>query len=212
MDTKPTRPVESVIVLIDYENVQRTATRRFLPAGSSHGGVGHIHPRAVAELLVEKRQRDSYLKEVRVYRGQPNPHKQPTSASANNRQASDWEDDAVTVIRRNLWYPDGWPATPPTEKGIDVALAVDAVRLAATQQADAVIIFSHDKDLLPAVETIIELPSCHVEAAAWSECHRLKISDADCDLLHVAHGSPWCHFLSEKDFNEVHDPTDYTLG
>lgn len=212
MGAKPGPAVESVTVLIDYENVQRTAARRFLSVGADRGASGHVHPRILAETLVEKRRRLSYLKEVRVYRGQPNPHKQPVSASANNRQAKEWEDNGISVIRRNLWYPDGWPSVPPTEKGIDVALAVDAVRLAAMRETDAVIVFSHDKDLLPAIETIIALPACHVEAAAWSECHRLKLSDDECDRLHVPRGAPWCHFLGEQEFLEARDHTDYTQG
>lgn len=212
VDVKPAPSLERVTVLIDYENVQRTAARRFLNIGADQGTSGHVHPRALAELLVGKRRRPSFLQEVRVYRGQPNPHKQPVSASANNRQASDWEGDGVTVVRRNLWYSDDWPTVPPIEKGIDVAVAVDAVRLAATRQTDAVIIMSHDKDLLPAVETIIELPQCHVEVAAWSECHRLKLSKEACEDRGVSPGSPWCHFLSEVDFNQVRDHTDYTQG
>ncbi|CAM3036761.1 MULTISPECIES: NYN domain-containing protein [Dermacoccus] len=207
---KPSPPPESVVVLIDYENVQRTATRRFLQIGADRGKSGHINPRKLAELLVAKRKRPSYLLEARAYRGRPSPHHQPTSTAANDRQHSDWCDAGVTVVRRNLSYPDDWPSTPPTEKGIDVALAVDAVRLAALRRADTIIIVSHDKDLLPAVETIIELPGCHVEVAAWSECHRLKLDASTAEDLSVSIGTPWCHFLSEQDFNAVRDPVDYT--
>ncbi|WP_207948277.1 NYN domain-containing protein [Metallococcus carri] len=127
----PVNGLDRVTVLLDYENVQRTAQRRFLSYGSDRGASGHVYPRRVADLIVGRRRRPSMLHEVRVYRGRPNPWKQELSAAANDRQAADWAAEGVTVIRRNLSYPDEWPAIPPAEKGIDVALAVDAVRLAA---------------------------------------------------------------------------------
>ncbi|NYJ76576.1 NYN domain-containing protein [Allobranchiibius huperziae] len=188
-------------VLIDYENVQKSARRRFLSYAADRGTSGHVHPRQVGELIASKRRRPSVLHEVRVYRGQPNPWKQTVSAAANERQASDWRADGVTVIRRNLWYPDEWPNTPPTEKGIDVAVAVDAVRLAAFRETDVIVIFSHDNDLLPAVETVMDLQGCHIEVAAWSECNRLRLDNTQ---------RPWCHYLGESDFNSVRDHTDYT--
>ncbi|WP_235434805.1 NYN domain-containing protein [Mycobacterium heckeshornense] len=90
----------------------------------------------------------------------------------------------MTVIRRNLLYPPQYPAIPATEKGIDVAIAVDMIRLAMSADMDAAILFSCDKDLLPAIEMIWDYPSCHIEVAAWSGAPRLRI-----------HGTqlPWCH-------------------
>lgn len=68
--------------------------------------------------------------EVRVYRGRPNPERQPGAAAANDRQTAMWErSDQVTVIRRNLQYPSDYPASQASEKGIDVAIAVDMIRL-----------------------------------------------------------------------------------
>ena len=106
----------------------------------------------------------------------------------------------MKVVRRNLKYPDEWPEQPAKEKGIDVALAVDAVRLAALKQTDVVVVFSHDNDLLPAIEVVMELPNCHVEVAAWSGCHRLRLDNTQ---------APWCHWLSELDFGNLRDYTDH---
>ncbi|WP_229123178.1 NYN domain-containing protein [Enemella evansiae] len=189
-------------MLIDYENVHKTAARRFLALGADRGTSGHVYPHKVGELLTQRRPFDSVLHEVRVYRGQPNPHRQPVSAKANNRQTADWESHGVTVVRRNLVYPSDWPDQPANEKGIDVALAVDAVRLAIQHKTDVVIIFSHDKDLLPAVETVMDLPDCHVEVAAWNQCNRLRLA---------ATHRPWCHYLDADDFETVRDHYDYTL-
>lgn len=192
---------DRVVVLVDYENVHRTGSRRFLPVNADWNVGGHIKPRELAELLVSRRKRPSVLKEVRVYRGRPNPHRQPRSAAAHDRQVEDWQKQGVRVVSRNLQYPDAWPDTPAGEKGIDVALAVDAIRLAMSGGTDVVIIVSHDNDLLPAIETVYELPTCHIEVAAWAQCHRLRMNDTQ---------QPWCHFLHEDDFEQVRDFYDYS--
>jgi uncharacterized LabA/DUF88 family protein len=57
----------------------------------------------------------------------------------------------VTVVRRQLRYPKSWPVEPAQEKGIDVALAVDFVRLACENAYDVDILFSRDADLVPAL-------------------------------------------------------------
>ncbi len=74
----------------------------------------------------------------------------------------------MLVIRRPLLYPADWPAVPASEKGIDVAIAVDMVRLAMEQAYDAAILVSSDTDLMPAIEAIIDLRLGHVEIAAWN--------------------------------------------
>ena len=70
------------------------------------------------------------------------------------------------VIRRQLNYRS-WPGLPPQEKGIDVAIAVDLMHLAFRRQYDALVLFSSDTDLLPALETIANLRLGHVEVACW---------------------------------------------
>lgn len=192
----PAPPKDRVTVLIDYENVTRTASRVFATKGA------HVMPRQVAQLIVDRRKRPSQLQQVRVYRGKPNPHHQPVSAAASSRQAAEWVADRVYVEQRNLFYPDEWPEQAAMEKGIDVALAVDAVRLIALKLTDVVVIFSHDNDLLPAIETVIDLPHGHVEVAAWQYAHRLRDES----------NRPWCHHLSEQDFANTRDHTDYTLS
>lgn len=60
----------------------------------------------------------------------------------------------MTVIRRNLQYPSDYPVSRATEKGIDVAIAVDMIRLGMSGYMDAAILFSSDNDLMPAVEVL----------------------------------------------------------
>lgn len=191
--------MDRVVVFFDYQNVYGWARRKFQPTGASASS-GHIWPKATAELLTRRRGRPSTLVDARVYRGRPNPERQARSARANDRQADDWSRSGASVIRRNLQYPPRWPDVPASEKGIDVALAVDLVHFAIAGQIDAAIVFSSDKDILPAIELVYNQTPCHVEVACWSGAPRLRFDGTQ---------SPWCHFLTETDYLGVEDQTDY---
>ena len=115
----------------------------------------------------------------------------------------------MTVITRNLRYPPGWPKIRAQEKGIDVALAVDFVRMAIMGEFDVGVIMSTDTDLRPALEAVLSLrpqggPICEVAAWAKPGCHSPRLS--------VPSAKIWCHWLSEADYLSVADPTDYNLG
>lgn len=191
---------ERVIVFIDYENLRFSARDQFHRTGRSRTD-GHIDPMAIGRLLVQRRNRDSQLTQVRVYRGRPSPVQQPSAAAANDAQAAAWARDPVAqVIRRDLRYPANYPLSAAQEKGVDVALAVDFVRLACEGSYDAGIIVSRDTDLLPALETVTELGLARVEVAAWRRSSRLNFP---------GQRLPWCHQLDAGDYEAVRDRTDY---
>jgi uncharacterized LabA/DUF88 family protein len=193
--------MDRVVVFIDYQNVHGWARRQFLPYGAD-AAQGHIFPLKVGELLTSRRKRPSELIEVRVYRGRPNPERQSGAARANDRQTADWERSSkVQVVRRNLMYPEDYPQSKAIEKGIDVAIAVDMIRMGLGREMDVAILFSSDQDLLPAVETLIDRRICHVEVAAWSGAARIRLGDTQI---------PWCHFLTEQAFGDVRDWFDYS--
>ena len=192
---------DRVVVFIDYQNVHGWARRQFFSYGCNPAE-GHIDPLRTAQHLCERRRRESSLKQVRVYRGRPNPGRQPGSAGANDRQAAAWaRSPLVEVVRRNLYYPQDYPTSPAVEKGIDVAIAVDMVRLAVRQELDVAILFSSDNDLLPAIETLMNERLCHVEVAAWERGHRLRLGDTQ---------SPWCHNVNRATFETLRDSSDYS--
>ena len=112
----------------------------------------------------------------------------PCTWSAATSYPRDWVEGAHQQLR-------------PIEKGIDVALAVDLVRLGMEKAYDAAIVMSGDKDLLPALETVYDLKLGHVELAAWTGCYRLRFAGTQL---------PWCHWVSEAEFRTVEDDTDYT--
>lgn len=187
-------------MFIDYQNVFGGARRCFHDVPRAPWD-GQFDPLRVAERVVSRRRRPSVLSEVRVYRGVPHKQREPRTFAANQRQTAAWEADGVHVLHRPLRYPPGWPAEPAQEKGIDVALAIDFVRLAFLDRYDVGVLFSTDTDLLPALEVAQSL-GVHVEVAAWWDVRSRA-------RLHLGEALPWCHRLRRDDYLAVHDATDY---
>lgn len=63
-------------------------------------------------------------------------------------------------------------------------------------QYDALVLFSSDTDLLPALEAVVRLRLGHVEVACWSGFKPLRFSGT-----HL----PFCHFLNEQDWRDTVD-------
>jgi len=192
-----------VMVFIDYQNVHLSGHEIFCMREAPLEDC-LVHPLRLAELLVDRRAPGGTLEQVRVYRGRPNPQHQPVLAGYNDRQTSAWiRDPRVTVLRRMLRYPRdyGQPGCVerPREKGVDVHLAVDLVRLGLQRENDVAILCSRDTDLVPALEAVRDLHGPHVEVATWKGQSRLRLP-----------GRPlWCHSLTQQDWDAVRDRTPY---
>lgn len=195
-----------VIVFVDYENALKTAHHKWAgPDALVRDSI--IHPRKLAERLVQKRSLGGDLTGVHVYRGRPDPERQRKLASANDQQLVAWEadDPRVKVHRRMLSYPDDWTKENEiraSEKGIDVWLGVDLVRLGFEREYDVAIVFSRDSDLEPAILTAYDLEDVHVEVATWKDCSRISMDDGR-DL--------WCHYLDQNDWIATRDVRSYRV-
>lgn len=84
-----------------------------------------------------------------------------------------------------------------------MALAAVEHTISEPPLCDVAIIFSHDTDLIPVVQTICRLAStAHVETAAWKSdtySARLRVPGA-----HIFH-----HDLTLEIYEEVHDLVNY---
>lgn len=199
-----------VVVFIDWQNTYNSARRTFHDSWEPYVR-GQIDPLRLGHELAA-RNADQDLAQVRVYRGLPDSTKQPTAYGANERQAAAWRAAGLHVVRRPLQYPRGWPdkSEPggrPREKGIDVALAIDLVRLAIEGHYDVGILVSGDTDLKPALEAVWDYRGGlgpRPETAAWSapgtHCRRLALEGRRL----------WCHWLGPDVYARVRDDTDYT--
>lgn len=202
----PQKKPQTIGVFIDYENCRRNAKDCFLPLGSQpYEGV--FDPISLAQNIVAQRTKGghpSVLSKVWVFRGEPNPERQPKAAANFQRLAAKWKaDDKCEMCPRDLKYrfwDDG--TFTAQEKGVDVELAVTAIRHAMESTYDVIVIFSSDTDLLPAVELIVSSTPTHVEVAAWAAEGVYPLS-----LKRVAGSKrmPFCHFLSESVFDAVRD-------
>lgn len=196
-----------VVVFVDYQNAYHRA-RELFHSPSAEPTAGQIDPLRLAELLVSRSPFERELAEVRVYRGQPDPTRQPRAYAANSKQIAAWERSSpkVKATTRPLRYPRNWPTDRAQEKGIDVALALDVVMMAMRDEYDVAIVMSTDTDLRPALEAVRAIggsPFPRVEVAAWSS------PAAHSSRLSVAGAKLWCHWLSEKDYRAVADTTSY---
>ncbi|MCR6688103.1 NYN domain-containing protein [Cellulomonas sp.] len=195
---------QTVGVFIDYQNCHHSGHERYCSQGEEVFRC-LVHPLKLAERIIAKRAPGGDLKEVRVYRGRPDPRKEPTLAAANDRQAQAWSDSDPRVIvkRRPLMYPPDWfPGSPdrPREKGVDVALAIDVVRMAYEKAFEVVIVVSRDTDLIPPIEMLRDLKLAHVEIAGWDGSSRIRVSGGR---------RLWYHELDEEDFVAVRDTRVY---
>ena len=196
---------DRLAVFLDYQNVHLTARELFRPQDRPERSL--VHPVRVAELIASRRRRPTELTSVRVFRGRPNPEHHPTPTAANDAQTAAWQRDIrVMVHRRDLNYR-GWPDSPPQEKGVDVALAVDLIESALLGQYDVAVVFSGDTDLIPALELAYDRTDAWVEIAAWQGAKPRwfprGLASTPRRLV------PYCHFLTKDDFDTVRDDTDY---
>lgn len=201
---------DRVVIFIDYQNVYRGARNCFHTGLHIPHVAGQINPVQLSEHLVATSALDRELAGVRVYRGRPDPRRDSRGHSACTRQIEAWSrDPRVAVVARSLRYPRGWPdrcqpGERPQEKGIDVALAIDFVRLALQDQYDVGILMSTDTDLNPALETVATFTGKRVEVAAWSA------PDVYNQRLVIRHARLWCHWLDRKVYEQVRDMTNYS--
>ncbi len=203
---------DRVMLFLDYQNVYMGG-RRTLDNPARVRTHGQIDPVALAERIVAASPFPRVLEQVRVYRGLPDATRDPKGNEAASRQNAVWsQDPRVRVKTRTLKYPRGWPTThgageKPQEKGIDVALAIDFVRLAVEGRYEVGVLMSTDTDLKPALEFVHTRggvgTSPRAEVAAWSN------PDRQCPRLSVAGAKVWCHWLDRSIFTSVSDQTNY---
>lgn len=100
---------------------------------------------------------------VRFYSGIPSPRHQPRWHAFWSNKTRAMESDGITVTTRRLRYrkrrmydEDGdlELVVQPEEKGIDIRIALDLVRMALRDELTAAIIYSQDQDLNEVVSEI----------------------------------------------------------
>ena len=160
-----------IAVLLDYQNVWLVGHAQYGRGCETFQGVPE--PAKLADLIASRRDVPSKVTAIGVFRGRPDPRHEPRPASA-----------------------PGTRYNPPIEKGVDVALAVELVRLSLMEQArfEALVVFSSDTDLVPALDLCQLLGGPAIEVACWEVANALQ--DRQMKL-------PACYYLSEADWRSV---------
>lgn len=196
---------ERVIVFIDYMNTYKSARDAFGFWGLADHWEGQVHPRTLGEQICGRfTNRQVELQEVRVYRGRPSNNKDPKGYAAFQRQQSIWEKtNLVTTLARDLRYPDNYPDENPQEKAIDVLLALDFVMMAVHDHYDIGVMFSHDTDLVPALDHVLDMDGIEPWVAAWQP------DDGHGHRLRTKGDQVRCLWFPRNDYAAVRDGRDY---
>jgi uncharacterized LabA/DUF88 family protein len=203
-----------VAVFVDWQNVYQAARRAFGMATFGKqtwpNEYGNFSPYQLSRLLAAGNGRGAQgeLVRVEVHRGLPSSSRDPVGFGANRRQSQAWmaENPSVVIPRlRPLRYPRD-PSEPPVEKGVDVNIAIGVVEQVLTGGCDVAVLFSHDTDLLPAVEAVARLKGpASIETASWTS--PLFHSRLRTKVRGIHH-----HQISQAVFERVETRVNYARG
>lgn len=182
-----------VVLYVDYENIRYWQKHEF--------GIepAELNVVLLGEMVAGRRNEPSTLLQVRTYRGTPSARldkkrfgRQAAWSAKNER------DDRFILVERPLRYPKPGQLTPPHEKGIDVALAIDLVMHPMRHPDAAAVLVSRDMDLQPALEAFVALADgkTPIEVVSCGEATRLHLSSRN---------RPWCHYLTREDFEQIRE-------
>ena len=187
-------------LLIDYQNVHLSAWECFTRYGTPVKEA-QIHPVSFANQTAKKRTETLGpvdITRIVLFRGIPNPRKEPTLNAVVTRQHNAWRSDSrVEISSRPLRYLRDWPDRPAEEKGVDVLLAITLVQSVLQDDADVHLVASRDTDLLPAIELAQKIRPGSVEIVSW-------FGQSDLSVAGVPN-----HVLGEAAYRASRDPRDY---
>jgi uncharacterized LabA/DUF88 family protein len=147
--------IKRAVAFVDGQNLYRSAKAAF----GYHYPNYDVH--ALASVLCARQ--DWQLRQVRFYTGVPDAADNPFWNHFWNAKFAQMGRQGVHVFSRPLRYrnetvrlPEGREVTllVGREKGVDVRLALDVVRLAHRQEYDVALIFSQDQDLSEVADEI----------------------------------------------------------
>lgn len=206
---------ERLAVFIDWQNCYHGARDAFA-APDSPPELGQVDPVALARNLVDGRPQPGKLVAVEVFRGRPDPNRQPAAAQAYSRQMAAWSRHfpLLQVHCRPVSYrPTSWDADRrPTawdghEKGVDTSMAIRVALGAERRNYDVAVVFTADADLQPAVDAVFA-SGLTAETATWDTAE----SGRDVSKPIVSQLWPTVvHRLGRDRFEAVSDRSDLEL-
>jgi uncharacterized LabA/DUF88 family protein len=192
------------VLFVDSQNMYMSAREAFGWTGEA-GRFGNFRPYGLGRIMVRDPRRR--LTQVRIYTGVPTPNKNPVGNAATQRRIAMWvaeKPEIVQVFPRPLRYP------PPQgrEKGVDVELAVDLVRLAMDDEFDVAVLASTDSDLKPPLEFVAKrFPEKTLVTMAWKA--EPGNERATAEPLDLSAGGVIRVKVPKRDFDRIADRRDF---
>ncbi len=192
------------IVFIDGQNLYHGAKDAWRPkpaVGSSKYSYPSYDVEKLAQYLVAK-VTNRVLTQIRFYTGVPDP----TLGTTEYFWHSFWtskirhlKNHGVEVYRGRINYGQ--------EKGVDVSLAIDLVRLTYEQQYEVAIIVSQDWDFGPAVRLAKEIAKNQGRQLVFESCFPYGPGSKS---SRGVPGTDWIH-INQATYDTCYDPRDYRI-
>ena len=185
--------VKRAVAFIDGQNLYRHAMDAF----------GHHHPnhdpnKLFDAICVANGWQDQG---VRYYTGVPKVDKNPFWHGYWTKRLLAMRRSGIHVTSRTLKYPGG----TPVEKGIDVRIALDVIRMAREMQYDVGVIFSQDQDL---AEVALEVREIARSQKCWIKMVSAFPSSPTATSRRGINGTDW-HPIERHVYDACLDPRDY---
>lgn len=142
------------------------------------------------------------LAEIRFYTGIPDPTHGPTQ----RRWHVFWSNKLRHMVSRGVYVYKGRVSRNGQEKGVDVSLATDLIRLTYEQAFDVAIIVSQDWDFGPAVSLAKEISAGQPRALIFESAFPRRPSSRYQNR--GVPGTTWVH-ISKAMYDACIDPRDY---
>ncbi len=204
MPSEPT--VKRTVAFVDGQNLFYAAREAF----------GYTYPNYDPLKLAQRVCSDRAWKLVatRFYTGVPDAAVRPTWYHFWNAKLSTMSHHGVWTFQRTLRYrnqtivlPGGGTTTTLVgrEKGVDVRMALDVVRLALDNQYDVALIFSQDQDLSEAAD---EVRLISIQQDRWIKRACAFPASPTSRNMRGINGTDWIR-IDRQTYDACIDPNDY---
>jgi uncharacterized LabA/DUF88 family protein len=191
------------VVFFDGQNLYHGARDAWAPtprvSGSVYGYPSYNVEKLAAKLV--ERVPGRKLEQIRFYTGVPSPHRGPDEKFWHGF----WGNKLRYLGARGVYVYRGRVNPGGQEKGVDVSLAIDLIRMTYEQSYETAIIVSQDWDFGPAIKLAKEI--------AKSQKRRLSFESAfvvggNATYDRGVPGTSWSP-IDKAMYDACIDPTDY---
>lgn len=195
-------PNKKTIVFIDGQNIYHLAKRAWAPRpaqGWSPYSFPSYDVEKLANVLVLS-EPGRVLQGIRFYTGVP-------SALQNSLWHQFWTNKLRHMANRHIAIFKGRISATGQEKGVDVSLAIDLIKLTYEKSYDVAIVVSQDMDFGPAVKLAKEIAKNQHRQLEFYSAFPCEVSNHHSNQRGVP-GTAWIH-ITKQIYDACYDPREY---